>query len=109
MSYLFAGETVKDSPLVERFTPEPLISYYVSWFLIGQCGVTVALLLLPSPCPAKNNDVTLVAMVHSGASRNMPEKERERERLLRLEAMLKQWSTHFITLQSFFSVLFRVI
>ncbi len=74
MSYLFAGETVRDSPLVARSTPPLLISYYLSWFLIGQCGVTVFLLLLPPLCPAKNNDVTLVTMVHSGASRNMPER-----------------------------------
>lgn len=78
MSYfLFAGETVKDSPLIEHFIPEPLISYYVSWILIGRCGVTVSLLLLPPLCPAKNNDVTLVAMVHSGASRSMPERGEE--------------------------------
>lgn len=67
-----------------------LISYYVSWIVIGQCSVTVSLLLLPSLCPAKNNDVTLVTMVHSRASRNMPEREREkRSRCCISEALLK--------------------
>lgn len=71
-----------DSPCVERFTPEPLISHYVSETLIGQCGLTVPLLSLTSPCPAKSNDVTFVAMVHSGASRNMPERGRGKDLVL---------------------------
>lgn len=82
-STVFASEQKKkkksslfEIPRVERFTPEPLISHYVSETLIGQRGLTVPLLSLTSPCPAKGNDVTFVAMVHSGASRNMPERGR---------------------------------
>lgn len=74
-STVFAS-SLFEIPRVERFTPEPLISHYVSETLIGQRGLTVPLLSLTSPCPAKSNDVTFVAMVHSGASRNMPERGR---------------------------------
>ena len=106
----FTGEALTDSPIVEHFTSEPLLSYYVSWILIGQCGITGSLLLLPTLCPAKNNDVTLVAMVHSGASRNMPEIERKGrccccvwEAMLKLNVHIgrvEEQRTHFITVQS---------
>lgn len=67
-------ETSQRFPSLCELNSSTYISYYMSWILIGQRGVTVFLLLLPPLCPARNNDVTLVAMVHSWASRNMPEK-----------------------------------
>lgn len=88
--YLFAGENphrfAHSSVLYPCTSDKP--------FVLGPC-VTAAL-LLPSLCPARNNDdVILVAMAHGGASRNMPERKRQEGLLICLggHAKYTQWNS----------------